>query len=218
MFIPTRKTHWFLVSPGSPHITPKLIGPTAESWRLHCSKICLRSALPEKLDPEPVSTPAPDVSNVPKVYHDRHQAFRKDLTLSLPPYRPYDSTIDLLPSPPLLSGGFYNLSVKKREAIKRYNQESLEAGIIRPSTSPLGAGFVFVAKKDGSLFSCIDYQGLNLITVKNKYSLPLLSSALESVRRASVFSQLDPRNTYHLVREMNGKPPSRLPLVILSIW
>ena len=33
----------------------------------------------------------------------------------------------------------------------KYIQESLAAGIIRLSSSPAGAGFFFVGKKDGSL-------------------------------------------------------------------
>ena len=79
--------------------------------------------------------------------------------------------------------------------------ESLAAGIIHPSSSPVGGGFFFVGKKDGSLRPCIDYRGLNDITVKNKYPLPLISSAFVPLHGAVVFSKLDLRNAYHLVRE-----------------
>lgn len=82
----------------------------------------------------------------------------------------------------------------------KYIRESLDAGLIRPSSSPAGAGFFFV-KKDGSLRPCIDYRGLNDITVKNRYPLPLMSSAFELLQGAGlqVFSKLDLRNAYHLV-------------------
>lgn len=43
-----------------------------------------------------------------------------------------------------------------------------------------------------------------LITVKNKYSLPLISSAFEPVQKASIFSKLDLCNAYHLVRIREG--------------
>lgn len=46
-------------------------------------------------------------------------------------------------------------------------QDSLVAGIIRPSSSPLGAGLFLVAEKDGTLRPCVDFQGLNNITIKN---------------------------------------------------
>ncbi len=59
-------------------------------------------------------------------------------------------------------------------------------------------------KKDGSLRPCIDYRGLNNITVKNTYPLPLMSSALERLQGASFFTKLDLRNAYHLVRIREG--------------
>ena len=54
--------------------------------------------------------------------------------------------------------------------------------------SPAGAGFFFVGKKYGGLRPCIDYRGLNAITVKNHYPLPLVNSAFERFQGASVFS------------------------------
>ena len=88
--------------------------------------------------------------------------------------------------------------------MEEYIGESLAVGIIRPSSSPVGAGFFFISKKDKSLRPCIDYRGLNDITVKNKYPLPLISSAFVPLHGASVFSKLDLRNAYHLVRIREG--------------
>ncbi len=51
---------------------------------------------------------------------------------------------------------------------------------------------------------CIDYRGLNDITVKNRYPLPLMSSAFELLQGAAIFTKLDPRNAYHLVRIREG--------------
>ncbi|KAJ8416815.1 hypothetical protein AAFF_G00326930 [Aldrovandia affinis] len=88
--------------------------------------------------------------------------------------------------------------------METYIHDSLAAGIIRPSSSPVGAGFFFVAKKDKSLRPCIDYRNLNAITVKNKYPLPLINSAFEPLQEATIFSKLDLRNAYHLVRIWEG--------------
>ena len=88
--------------------------------------------------------------------------------------------------------------------MRNYITESLASGIIRPSSSRVAAGFFFVAKKDGSLRLCIDYRQLNSITVKNKYPLPLLSSTFEPLLHATVFTKLDLRNAYHLVRIREG--------------
>lgn len=88
--------------------------------------------------------------------------------------------------------------------MESYIHNSLAAGLIRPSTSPVGVGFFFVAKKDGWLRPCIDYRGLNNITVKNKYPLPLMNSAFELLHGATVFTKLDLHNAYHLVRIRQG--------------
>jgi len=88
--------------------------------------------------------------------------------------------------------------------MEAYIKESLAAGIIQSSSSPVGAGFFFVAKKDHSLRPCIDFRDLNNITVKNKYPLSLINSAFEPLQNAKVFSKLDLRNAYHLVRIRDG--------------
>lgn len=69
--------------------------------------------------------------------------------------------------------------------MEKYIQESLPAEMIRLSTSPEGAGFFFVPKRDGFLQPCIDYRGLNDITINNKYPLTLINSAFESIQGAT---------------------------------
>lgn len=125
--------------------------------------------------------------------------FRKSRVTSLPPYRPYDCSIDLLPGTSAPKGRLYSLSVPKNQAMRENIQASLKASIVHPSSSPAGAGFFFVSKKDKSLRPCIDYWGLNNITIKNRYPLPLISSAFECLQDAKVFTKLGLRNAYHLV-------------------
>ncbi len=64
--------------------------------------------------------------------------------------------------------------------------------------------FLTQKKKDGGLRPCIDYQGLNKITVRNRHPLPLMATAFELLLGASIFTKLDLRNTYHLVRIRQG--------------
>ncbi|XP_051543938.1 uncharacterized protein LOC127434920 [Myxocyprinus asiaticus] len=86
------------------------------------------------------------------------------------------------------------------QPLKRVTQASiLVAGLIHPSSSSVGAGFFYVEKKDGSLRHCIDYQGLNNMTIKNRYPLPLMSTAFELLQGVAIFTKLDLRNAYHLV-------------------
>ena len=88
--------------------------------------------------------------------------------------------------------------------MEKYLGEALAAGIIRPFSSPAGAGFFFVGRKDGSLHQCIDYRGMNDITIKNWCPLPLMTTAFKLLPGATTFTKLDLCNAYHLVRIREG--------------
>lgn len=165
---------------------------------------CLKAASPPSALVSSEQSVSADLSNVSPVYHDLAEVFRKDRAQSLPPHRPYDCAIDLLPGTTLPTSCLYSLSLPEQEAMERYITESLAAGIIRASSSPVAAGFFFVEKKDKTLRPCIDHRGLNNITVKNKYPLPFLTSAFELLQGATIFSKLDLRNAYHSVRIRKG--------------
>lgn len=166
--------------------------------------MCLISAA-FTVPPDPVC-PAElfNLASVPTEYHDLMEVFSKTKALALPPHRPYNCSIDLLSGASLPSSLLYNLSAPERRSMEKYINESLASGIIRPSSSPLGAGFFFVKKKDGTLCPCIDYRGLNSITIRNKYPLPLMHSAFELFQGACVFSKLELHNTYHFVQIREG--------------
>lgn len=115
----------------------------------------------------------------------------------------------------------YNLSKSKSEAMEAYIRDSLAAGIIRCSSSPLGAGSFFVTKKDSSLRPCMDFRGLNNISIKNKLPLPLIDSAFTPRQGATVFSKLDLCNAYYLARIKEGdKWKQHLTPILanLNIW
>ncbi|KAK3510964.1 hypothetical protein QTP70_027799, partial [Hemibagrus guttatus] len=59
-------------------------------------------------------------------------------------------------------------------------------------------------KKDGGFRPCIDYRDLNAVTVRYPYPLPLVSAALEQLRGVRVFTKLDLRSAYNLVRIREG--------------
>ncbi|KAI3366209.1 hypothetical protein L3Q82_010033 [Scortum barcoo] len=161
--------------------------------------------VPESKDPAPGHSDYPDrVAKVPSCYHDIKEVFSKSRATSLPPHRESDYAIDLIPGAPIPKACLYSISGHERKAMDQYIVESLKSGIVRPSSSPAGAGFFFVGKKDGSLRPCIDYSASNDITVKNRYPLPLISSAFELLQQAKVFTKLDLRNAYHLVRIREG--------------
>ena len=173
-------------------------------WNPEYHSTCLQSATTPASTSNLRTHTSPNLSTVPPEYHDFGEVFSKSQATSLPPHQSYDCAIDLLSgtSPP--RGRLFSLSAPEHLAMDKYIGECLATDLIRPSSSPAGAGFFFVGKKDGSLCPCIDYRGLNDITVKNRYPIPLTSSAFSTLQKAQFFTKLDLRNAYHLVRIKEG--------------
>jgi len=44
---------------------------------------------------------------------------------------------------------------------------------------------------------CVDYRGLNQVTIKNRLALPLISETLDWLARSKVFSKIDLKDAYH---------------------
>ncbi|KAI5625501.1 hypothetical protein C0J50_15047 [Silurus asotus] len=124
--------------------------------------------------------------------------------IRLPPHRPWDCCIDLLPGAKLPKGRVYPLSAPEHRAMEEYVQQALRQGFIAPSTSPAASSFFFMGKKDGGLCPCIDYRQLNSQIAPLSYPLRLVLAALEDLREARVFTKLDVRSAYNLVRIRKG--------------
>ncbi|GJR61486.1 reverse transcriptase domain-containing protein [Tanacetum coccineum] len=68
------------------------------------------------------------------------------------------------------------------------------------STWSQGAMVLFVKKKDGSFWMCIDYREVNKLTVKNRYPLPRINDLFDQLQGSSVYSKIDLRFGYHQLR------------------
>nr|GEV22329.1 reverse transcriptase domain-containing protein [Tanacetum cinerariifolium] len=79
-------------------------------------------------------------------------------------------------------------------------QELFENGFIRPSSSSWEAPVLFVKKKYGSLWMCIDYHELNKLTVKNRYPLSRIDDLFDQLQGSSVNLKIDLRSGYHQLR------------------
>ena len=86
------------------------------------------------------------------------------------------------------------------ETLKTYIKTNLANGFIWSSKSPAGAPIFFNKEPNRSLRLCMDYRGLNNITIKNQYPLLLISKLLDWLGRAKRFTQLDLTNAYYWMR------------------
>ena len=96
------------------------------------------------------------------------------------------------------------MSAYQLEELNKYLCKMLAKGKIVHSKSPAGAPILFAPKPDGKLRLCVDYCQLNKLTIINKYPLPLMTELRERVAGATVFTKLDLKDSYHLIRIRKG--------------
>ncbi|GJS01961.1 putative reverse transcriptase domain-containing protein [Tanacetum coccineum] len=118
----------------------------------------------------------------------------------LPPARPVEFQIDLIPGSAPVARAPYRLAPSEMKELSKQLQELSDKGFIRPSSSPWGAPILFVKKKDGSFRMCIDYRELNKLAVKNRYSLPRIDDLFDQLQGSNIYSKTDLRSGNHQLR------------------
>nr|GFA54503.1 putative reverse transcriptase domain-containing protein [Tanacetum cinerariifolium] len=124
------------------------------------------------------------------IFRDFLEVFPEDL-LGIPPARPVEFQIDLVPGVVPVARAPYRLAPSEIKELAKQLQELSDKGFIRPSSSPWGAPVLFVKKKDGSFRICIDYRELNKLTVKNRYPLPGIDDLFDQLQGSSVYSKIN---------------------------
>ncbi|GJY82279.1 putative reverse transcriptase domain-containing protein, partial [Tanacetum coccineum] len=133
------------------------------------------------------------------IVQDFPEVFPEDLP-GLPPARPVEFQVDLIPGAAPVARAPYRLAPSKMKELSEKLQELSDKGFIRPSSSPWGAPVLFVKKKDGSFRMCIDYLELNKLIVKNRYPLSMIDDLFDQLQGSSIYSKIDLRSGYYQLR------------------
>ncbi|KAJ1572357.1 hypothetical protein NDA11_003445 [Ustilago hordei] len=143
-------------------------------------------------------------ADIPKPYQHLRDVFDEVEADKLPHHTEHDLHLELIEGGKPPQGPLYLKGPKEMSELRRYLDENLEKGFIRPSKSPARSPVLFVPKKDGGLRLCVDYRGLNKITVKNRAPLPLIEEQLFLLRKARIYTKLDLRAAYNLIQIAKG--------------
>ena len=87
---------------------------------------------------------------------------------------------------------------------KAYIKTHLKTEFIRPHKSLAGIPILFDKKPNIGLRLYVDYRGLNNLTIKNRYPLPLIDECLDWFGPAKRFTQLYLTRAYHQMRIREG--------------
>jgi len=142
---------------------------------------------------------------VPMEFRQYLGVMGKELADALPEHRSYDCKIDLKEGSTAPWGPIYPLSEIELRTLREWLKEMEKTGKIRRSTSPAGSPILFVPKPNGrGLRLCVDYRGLNSITIPNRYPLPLMQELQDRVQGAQWFTKMDLKNGFNLIRIREG--------------
>ena len=139
------------------------------------------------------------VATLPPELHEFRELFSEQKAKEQPKLPGAVHTINTKEGAQVPYRGIYHLNPAQSRILHEYIEENLRNGRIRHSESPGGAPVLFVPKSDGTLRLCVDYRGLNKITTKNRYPLPLVGELLATLAEGCVFSKLDARDAYHRI-------------------
>jgi hypothetical protein len=143
---------------------------------------------------------------IPVAYKEFKKLFQEELGLdALPKHQPWDHKIILEEEKTPGFQPIYGMSEKELQELKTYINVNVKKGFIRKSESPAGFPVIFVPKKNRKLRLCVDFRKLNNITIKNRYPLPNISELQDRLAYAKIFTALDLRGAYNLIRIKEGE-------------
>jgi hypothetical protein len=137
---------------------------------------------------------------VPWEYHDYLNIFDEDKANRFPDTRPWDHKIEIKSGFEPKSFKTYNLTPEEQVELAKFLKENLDKGYIKLLQLPMASPFFFVKKKDGKIWPCQDYRYLNDWTVKNAYSLPLISKIMDKIKGTKFFTKFNVRWDYNNIR------------------
>ena len=146
----------------------------------------------------------PELRRLPAWAAHMAVVFDKEDAKAVPLNGPHDHAIELEEGKQPPWGPIYTLGGKELATLREHLDEGIELGRIRHSTSAARSPVIFVPKKDGQLRMCVDYRGLNAVTLKNRHALPLISELLDRVVGMAFFTKLDLAEAYHRIRIRHG--------------
>ena len=133
-------------------------------------------------------------------YYEFTILFSQEKFNKLPSHCLYDHIIPLLSDKKSLKGPLYNMSRDELLVLQKYLKKHLFKVFIYVSSFSAAFSVIFVKKLGGELYLCVNYHGLNNLTVKNYYSLFLIQEILNLITSSVIFIKLNIITAFNKLR------------------
>lgn len=116
-----------------------------------------------------------EITNLLQQFDDLFQ-----VPVQLPPFRKgFNHRIPLVEGANPINQRPYRYAVYQKNEIDKIVQDMLKEGTIQASCSAYASPVVLVKKKDGTWRLCVDYRGLNGLTIKDRFPIPLIEDLMD---------------------------------------
>ena len=124
---------------------------------------------------------------------------------ALPEHQPWDHEINLKEGSRLPIQKLRRHRYDTTETLEGYVKAALKKGWLRPSKSPAASNMLIVSKPgDPNGRPCGDYRELNDATIRDRYPLPSAQYLRDRLAKAKIYTKLDQRNAFNLIRIKEG--------------
>jgi hypothetical protein len=135
----------------------------------------------------PLIPASPSPLSIPPEFEQFTDMSSPQMNCMLPPHRSMEISINLKEGSVPPFGGLYNLLLDEQNQLKLYIDNNLKKGFIRVSSSSAAAPIFFVRVPGKKPHPCVDYRGLNAMTVRDSYPILILGQLLNQLQACRFF-------------------------------
>jgi hypothetical protein len=143
--------------------------------------------------------------DIPDQYQEYADIFSEEKAKRFSPTREEDHEIKFTDDvPKFFKGDVYSLTVKQTAFLRKWLDEELSKGFIRPSKLPYPSPTFLIKKKNRDYRVVQDYQMLNRFTIPDKHPLLLITNLIEQLHGKTLFTKFDIHMGYNNIRIAEG--------------
>jgi hypothetical protein len=112
----------------------------------------------------------------------------------------FDCSIKLVEGAKLKQRRLYQVSSEENKILRKYIKTSSESGLEKLCDASFSSPVIIVRKEDGTKRLCVGYRNLNQVTVRDCYSMPLISEITGRIGKSRWFSKKDLVSAFNQIR------------------